>query len=578
MSLVFFQRQGTYLKNDIRSVLLFLKMATPTTASFPNEISRSVKLQIPKEWNSKSSWCHLEYDATRNLLLVISCDGNILDVIDPDDMIGSSLSLEPKDENGLEVVVEKDPVVRDTRIDSFVSRASNEPETDELLDRKGIATLTLYCYPRLNPSKHSWGSWLGLSTFQPRPDPHYIRNGDVNPKWERYAHFRSFTLWPVEDFKQVNLLLTALQTLAIPNHHQNNNDTATKNKSLRYLVVVNPFSGPKRNAAVICETLVQPMLEQSGITTVDVFITQHAKHAQQRMAKIINSPDDMANYQGLVLMGGDGIIFEVINGLLQRPDIQEIRHSLTLGVVGCGTGNGFAASVAYAAKEPYGNLTDVFLICKRKSFWSDISQFQIQTPPNDTIQKYHSFLTLSYGMIADIDIESEFVRWLGALRIDLWAVWRTLFLRKYPAQLAFLPPQNDPDPQKTSHQPISWKDPPPANWKIIQDDIILFWSSQVSHAAFNVQQAPTSQFNDGLFKLFLVRGNVSRLRMALILLSMETGQHVNLPHVEMIDCCAFRLTPDQNKMGRNVLDGELVEPGPIQAQVLPSFFQFFGKP
>eukprot|EP00429_Kryptoperidinium_foliaceum_P028718 CAMPEP_0176149460 /NCGR_PEP_ID=MMETSP0120_2-20121206/76259_1 /TAXON_ID=160619 /ORGANISM="Kryptoperidinium foliaceum, Strain CCMP 1326" /LENGTH=94 /DNA_ID=CAMNT_0017486251 /DNA_START=162 /DNA_END=443 /DNA_ORIENTATION=- len=79
---------------------------------------------------------------------------------------------------------------------------------------------------------------------------------------------------------------------------------------------------------------------------------------------------------------------------------------------------------------------------------------------------------------------------------------------------------------------------------------------------------PQCKPDDGLFHIFLVRSNVSRLRMLLILLALETGKHVDMKAAEFIDCTAYRFEPI-SKGSYNDLDGEIVESGPIQGIVLP---------
>jgi diacylglycerol kinase family enzyme len=64
-------------------------------------------------------------------------------------------------------------------------------------------------------------------------------------------------------------------------------------------------------------------------------------------------------------------------------------------------------------------------------------------------------------------------------------------------------------------------------------------------------------------------GNVSRFRLLLILLGLETGSHVNMDGVEFIDCTAYRFEPI-SEGSYNDLDGEVIESGPIQGIVLPS--------
>lgn len=72
-------------------------------------------------------------------------------------------------------------------------------------------------------------------------------------------------------------------------------------------------------------------------------------------------------------------------------------------------------------------------------------------------------------------------------------------------------------------------------------------------------------------------GNVSRLRLALILLSMEHGAHFGMRGVEFIECSAYRLEPT-TPGSFNVLDGEVVESGPIQCSVMPSSIRAFCNP
>lgn len=70
------------------------------------------------------------------------------------------------------------------------------------------------------------------------------------------------------------------------------------------------------------------------------------------------------------------------------------------------------------------------------------------------------------------------------------------------------------------------------------------------------------------------RGHVTRFRLALIALTMAQGGQVDMPCVEFIQCTAYRLEPI-TPGSFNDLDGEVVEPGPIQATVLPRAMQVF---
>jgi sphingosine kinase len=173
-----------------------------------------------------------------------------------------------------------------------------------------------------------------------------------------------------------------------------------------------------------------------------------------------------------------------------------------------------------------------------------------------TVHKYTSFLTFTWGIIAEVDIESEKIHWLGFRRFDVWAVVRVLFLRKYRVKFSYTA-----DPAYTNNAP-SIQDP--VSWTTIEDDIILFWASQVSHASVVVHVSPKTKLGGGVFTILLVRGSVSRYRLALILLGMETGSHEHMVGTEWIQCTAYRLEATGPKQSFNDLDGEVVANGPIQ--------------
>jgi sphingosine kinase len=83
---------------------------------------------------------------------------------------------------------------------------------------------------------------------------------------------------------------------------------------------------------------------------------------------------------------------------------------------------------------------------------------------------------------------------------------------------------------------------------------------------------------DGIFQILVVRGsNISRYRMARILLGLESGSHVGMPGAEFIECAAYRLEP-LSPGSFNDLDGEVVEAGKIQGCVLPAAMKVFGTP
>lgn len=119
-----------------------------------------------------------------------------------------------------------------------------------------------------------------------------------------------------------------------------------------------------------------------------------------------------------------------------------------------------------------------------------------------TSANYLSFLTFSWSLIADIDIESEALRWMGWIRMEIYSAWRVLNLRSYRAKLSYLPPTAT---KLTQLPPLSKPLDKADGWITVDDDFCLLWVSQVTRAGEAMLNHPQCKPDDGLFHIFLVR-------------------------------------------------------------------------
>lgn len=183
--------------------------------------------------------------------------------------------------------------------------------------------------------------------------------------------------------------------------------------------MVNPFSG-KKLGLKIYDGVVRPMLERTG-TSFQTVLTEYAGHAEE----FVKSFDfEGTGTTGVVTVSGDGLLFEVCQALRSRPD--DVFGKITLGIVAAGSGNGLAASINHYIERPTASAVDnAFSICRGRVVPFDLSSYEVAGG-----KKYTSFLSLAWGIVADVDLESEVLRALGPLRFDVYAVWRMLALKK----------------------------------------------------------------------------------------------------------------------------------------------------
>ena len=233
----------------------------------------------------------------------------------------------------------------------------------------------------------------------------------------------------------------------------------------RLLVLVNPQSG-RRQSHHIYSSVVGPMLEQADVEH-ELIVTTRTQHAKEILHDL-----DVEAWDGVIAIGGDGLLSEVIQGLFkQDPENRRALSRLPLAIVNGGTGNGLFSSLLHYHTEAFTPICATFLLLKAKSIMpADLSL--VETADG---LRHLSFLSLSFGLIADVDLESEVIRWAGSLRMDLFSLYAIFRNRTYRARFSFLPCEEGGTSLGEAVQlppldmPLSDKD----GWVSIEDDFLM---------------------------------------------------------------------------------------------------------
>lgn len=450
----------------------------------------------------------------------------------------------------------------------------------------------------------------------------------------------------------------------------------------KILVLLNPKSGPGRARDVFQQKVVPLLLEAE--VGYDLHISKHANYAREFVRS-----RDVYQYRAIVVMGGDGIIFEVVNGLFERPDWRSAVREVPVGVIPCGSGNGLAKSVA--VDDTYDNnpvLFSTLNILKGNSTPLDLVRVETRS------KIMYSFLSIGWGLLSDIDIESEKLRAIGGQRFTVWSVARLIGLRTYRGRISYLPHPNSKSPVLTSStrgtvltrsasqmvdvdlandtnvgfmtpmhtsqsmfsdlvdsdsplrdlsletayakiaedmstdpdqrprmdsfysvhsrhstyysiggssfqsvfdassdhnsgsinvqmygpasQLPSLTQPVPDSWTKLEGEFIMMHSTNVTHLAKDCFFAPDAKLSDGIIWLVLIEAGISRHQLLQFLLGLSHGTHLNSPHVKMLPVTAFRLEPETQGSYITV-DGEVVEYGPIQAEIMPGLGRILSR-
>ncbi|KAM5310087.1 sphingosine kinase 1 isoform 4-T4 [Glossophaga mutica] len=110
------------------------------------------------------------------------------------------------------------------------------------------------------------------------------------------------------------------------------------------LVLLNPRGG-KGKALQLFRSHVQPLLAQADVS-FRLLLTERRNHARELVRT-----EELGRWDALVVMSGDGVMHEVVNGLMERPDWETaIRKPLCS--LPAGSGNALAASLNHYAGDP----------------------------------------------------------------------------------------------------------------------------------------------------------------------------------------------------------------------------------
>ncbi|KAM5566320.1 hypothetical protein ABKV19_014820 [Rosa sericea] len=193
----------------------------------------------------------------------------------------------------------------------------------------------------------------------------------------------------------------------------------------KMLVILNPRSGRGRSSKVF-HSIVEPIFKLAGFK-VEVVKTTSAGHAK----KLASSVDISTCPDGIICVGGDGIINEVLNGLLSR-DNQKEGISIPIGIIPAGSDNSLVWTVL-GVRDP---VSAAMAIIKGGLTATDV--FAVEWIQTGVI---HFGMTVSYyGFVSDVlELSEKYQKRFGPLRYFVAGFLKFLCLPKYSYEVEYLP-------------------------------------------------------------------------------------------------------------------------------------------
>jgi sphingosine kinase len=345
----------------------------------------------------------------------------------------------------------------------------------------------------------------------------------------------------------------------------------------RIKVLVNPFGG-QGGAVKTYHKMIAPILAAARCE-LDVQKTEHNGHGVE-----IAQSMDIEAYDVVVCCSGDGIPHEVWNGLGKRPDAARALNKIAVAQMPCGSGN--AASLNFnGTNDPSLAALAVVKGLRTPLDLSSVSQGNTRTL---------SFLSQTVGIVAEADLATEHLRWMGSARFTWGVLVRLINKTVYPADIAVKvehdtkasvreayrteaskPPRSiddrtipSPDAGLPELQYGTINDPLPSDWESVPHNHLgNFYAGNIAYMSPDMNFFPASLPSDGCLDLVRIRGDIPRFAALKTLMAIENHTFFDLDHVDYKKVSAYRIVPRDQKEGYISIDGEKVKFEGFQVEV-----------
>jgi sphingosine kinase len=163
----------------------------------------------------------------------------------------------------------------------------------------------------------------------------------------------------------------------------------------------------------------------------------------------------------------------------------------SVGIIPAGSSNGYAKNICVESKEELLAENCAYIIAKGQTRMFDLMEIESASRTD----KIYSFLTLSWGIISDCDVESEKMRCIGQIRFTLYGIYYIICQRNNFGSFSYVT-ENKID--KDFKFPSLKEELNPKYFTTESKNYAYFYSSVVPYPADFMHLAPRSIPDDGM--------------------------------------------------------------------------------
>jgi diacylglycerol kinase (ATP) len=295
---------------------------------------------------------------------------------------------------------------------------------------------------------------------------------------------------------------------------------------MNLLIIYNPKAGGGRAAGLLAP--IKSYLTSHHIVS-KVLLTQHPGHAVE-----LARTADLSEYDGVIASGGDGTLFEVLNGYMAN----HTEHKPPIGLIPNGTGNAFMKELGLT-KGDWQKAIDIIL--KSHSTSIDIGKLSCQG-------EVHYFANIvGMGFVSKVAQAAIPLKWLGKAAYTVATLFKMINLKAQAITLEI-------------------------DGETIQRQGVFVEVANSRYTGTSFLMAPEAKLNDGMLDVVLLN-QISRLKLLRLFNSIYQGAHINYEQVETFKGKNIKVIEAQSS--RLIPDGEVLGQTPAEFECLHAAVEFF---
>lgn len=304
---------------------------------------------------------------------------------------------------------------------------------------------------------------------------------------------------------------------------------------MKSAVIINPKSASGNTVKMWRE--IQASIQRS-LGTIEVLMTEYPHHATS-IAKEIAEKKEL---DCLIVMGGDGSIHEVVNGLIDENG-KVINPKLKVGILNSGRGCDFIRTlgVPVIAGEAVSKLVE--------GHTKAVDVGQIKINRGDKVDTHYFINSFSYGLGGEVAKNIQRNESMFSPTTTYFIASTLGFLKSKPFEIEFS---------------INGEKP-------FKEECMNIFVMNGRYSGGGMHWAPPGRLDDGLLDLIIIE-KLSKIKLAMVTPKVYDGTFLSVKEVKHNQVKTVRMKAQKDLALE--MDGEVTQGKDIELSVIPNAIQF----